>query len=301
MIKPASRGMGRGTAICRGGIPAGGGTLFFLPAEAAGEAGLDDRLGAGDEHGVLGDIPGDGGPGGGVGARPHGDGGDQVGITAEEGIVADGGAEFFLAVKIGDGHAAAEIHPAAAVGIADIGEVGNGGFFADIGIFDLNKITDLTAGSDVAAGADLRKRPDGHIVFEGGTGDVGVFDGAVFADDGIGKDAARPDDRAGPDDGIAAQDTARQDGGAGGYGDGFLYHDAVPQGDEHAGGLQCGKQRLTGGIGSGHGKTSSLAERLGGEQAKAARRSPQQAAGRTGTVSTVIMVCLRFFCKGRSG
>ena len=85
----------------------GCGRLFFLPAEAAGQAGLDGLFGAGDEHGVLGDIPGDGGPRG-----------------------------------------------------------------------------------DVAAGADLRKRPDGDILLQGGLGDVGVFDDAVFADDGIGEDTA---------------------------------------------------------------------------------------------------------------
>ena len=130
----------------------GCGRLFFLPAEAAGQAGLDGLLGAGDEHGVLGDIPGDGGPGGGVGAGPDGDGGDEIGIAAEESAIADGGAELFLAVKIGDGHTAAEIHPAAAVGIADIGEVGNGGLLANMGVFDLHEVADFAPRGDVAAG-----------------------------------------------------------------------------------------------------------------------------------------------------
>lgn len=162
----------------------------------------------GDEHGVLGDIPGDGGPGGGVGAGPDGDGGDEIGIAAEESAIADGGAELFLAVKIGDGHAAAEIHPAAAVGIADIGEVGNGGLLANMGVFDLHEVADFAPRGDVAAGADLRKRPDGDILLQGGFGDIGIFNSAVFADDGIGEDTAGADDRAGGDGGIAPQDAA---------------------------------------------------------------------------------------------
>ena len=100
LLPNGSRGLGRGTAICRGGVPAGGGTLFFLPAEAAGQTRLDGLLGAGDEHGVLGDIPGDGGPGGGVGAGPDGDGGDEIGIAAEESAIADGGAELSLPLKL---------------------------------------------------------------------------------------------------------------------------------------------------------------------------------------------------------
>ena len=236
----------------------GSGRLFFRPAEAAGQTGLDGLLGAGDEHGVLGDIPGDGGPGGGVGAGPDGDGGDEIGIAAEESAIADGGAELFLAVKIGDGHAAAEIHPAAAVGIADIGEVGNGGLLANMGVFDLHEVADFAPRGDVAAGADLRKRPDGDILLQGGFGDVGVFDDAVFADDGIGEDTAGADDRAGGDGGIAPQDAARQDGGAGGDADGFLDEDAIPQRDGNAGGLQRGEQRLAGGVGLGHGDAPFL-------------------------------------------
>ena len=236
----------------------GCGRLFFLPAEAAGQTRLDGLLGAGDEHGVLGDIPGDGGPGGGVGAGPDGDGGDEIGIAAEEGVIADGGAELFLAVKIGDGHAAAEIHPAAAVGIADIGEVGNGGLLANMGVFDLHEVADFAPRGDVAAGADLRKRPDGDILLQGGFGDIGIFNSAVFADDGIGEDTAGADDRAGGDGGIAPQDAARQDGGAGSDADGFLDEDAIPQGDGNAGGLQRGEQRLAGGVGFGHGDSPFL-------------------------------------------
>ena len=136
------------------------GGLLFLAAEAAGKPRLDDLLGAGNQHGVLGNISGDGSAGGGVGACADGNGGDQIGIAAEEGMIADGGTEFFSAVKVGDGDAASEIDAAAAIGITDIGKVGNGGLFADTGVFDLDEIADLAAGGDVAAGANLRERPD---------------------------------------------------------------------------------------------------------------------------------------------
>ena len=54
----------------------------------------------GDAKSLRGDVLGDGAAGGGVGPVADGDGGDKVGVAADEAVVADLSAELVLAVVV---------------------------------------------------------------------------------------------------------------------------------------------------------------------------------------------------------
>ena len=63
----------------------------------------------GDAQRLCGHVLGDGAAGGGVGPVADGDGGDKVGVAADEAVVADLSAELVLAVVVAGDGAAAEI------------------------------------------------------------------------------------------------------------------------------------------------------------------------------------------------
>ena len=127
----------------------------------------------GDAKSLRGNVLGDGAAGGGVGPVADGDGGDKVGVAADEAVVADLSAE--LVVVAGDG-AAAEITVLAYIAVADVGQVADGVAPGKVGVLRLDisaqmhtvagdgvdahmgEGADVVVGAEVAAVATLRLR-----------------------------------------------------------------------------------------------------------------------------------------------
>src|SRR4029077_20710529 len=85
---------------------------------------LDHRLaGALHGEGPVGHVAGDHRAGGDVGASPHPQRGDQAGVGADEGAVADHGAVLGLPVVVAGHRAGADVDVAAHVAVEDAGEV----------------------------------------------------------------------------------------------------------------------------------------------------------------------------------
>ena len=99
--------------------------LLFLVRRAPlfRPAGLVDLTLARDGEGIGGHLVGDGGAGGDVAAVSDRDGGDEVCVAADEGVVANRAAELFEAVVVRRDRAAAEVDALAAIAVADVGEV----------------------------------------------------------------------------------------------------------------------------------------------------------------------------------
>ena len=86
-------------------VPAGPALLVFLSGPAHGQ-------------GIRRDVLGNGGTRRDIGPLAHGHRCHQVGVAADEGIVADDAAVFFKAVVIGGDGAAAKVDTTAHVGVA---------------------------------------------------------------------------------------------------------------------------------------------------------------------------------------
>ena len=99
----------------------------MYPSAAGRPALLVLLPGTGHGQGIRRHILGDGGAGRNVGALAHRHRGDQVGVAADEGVVADGTAELLEPVVIGGDSAAAEVDALAYIGVAHISEMGHFG------------------------------------------------------------------------------------------------------------------------------------------------------------------------------
>ena len=84
-------------------------SLAFLELVLCGPVLLVGLARTRDGEGHGRDIIGDGGACGGVSALAHRDRRDQIGVAADEGVVADGRAVFFRAVIVDRDSAAAEV------------------------------------------------------------------------------------------------------------------------------------------------------------------------------------------------
>ena len=127
---------------------------------------------------------------------------NEIGVAADECIVADSCAVFFLAVIINGDNAAAEVYSASHIAVTHISEVRHSGILTDNGVLDLNEIAYLNAPANPASGTYLNERTYLNIILDnavislngvenGAVADLAVFDyavgtdNAVFADDGV--------------------------------------------------------------------------------------------------------------------
>jgi len=168
----------------------------------------------GDAKSLRGDVLGDGAAGGGVGPVADGDGGDKVGVAADEAVVADLSAELVLAVVVAGDGAAAEITVLAHVAVADVGQVADGVAPGKVGVLrlDISAQMHTVAGDGVDAhmgeGTDVVVRAEVAAVDLTGV-DGGAFVHGAVLDKGVGAD-----DAACADGGLAAQDGACEDDGS---------------------------------------------------------------------------------------
>ena len=71
--------------------------------------------------------------------------GDQIGVAADEAVVADDGLVLDVAVIVDDNRAAAEVYALADRCVADVGQVRNLGAVADGGLFQLHEVANAAA------------------------------------------------------------------------------------------------------------------------------------------------------------
>ena len=172
---------------------------------------------AGDAKCLRGHVFGDGAAGGGVGSVADGDGGHEVGVAADEAVVANGRAELILAVVVAGDGAAAEVAVLAHVAVADVGQVAHGVAPGKVGVLGLHIGTQMHAvvGNGVhphmGEGTDVVVRADMAAVDLAGVHGGALVHGAVL-DEGVGADdAACADDRLALQDGTCEDDSARGD------------------------------------------------------------------------------------------
>ena len=165
----------------------------------------------GDAQRLRGHILGNGASCGGVGTIAHLDRSHKVGVTADEAVIADLGAELILAVIVAGDGAAAEVAVFAHIAVADVGQVAHGVAPGKVGVLGLHIGAQMHAivgdgvhphmgeGADVVVGADVA------AVDLAGIHGSALVHGAVL-DEGVGAD-----DAACADDRLAPQDGARKD------------------------------------------------------------------------------------------
>lgn len=168
----------------------------------------------GDAKSLRGDVLGDGAAGGGVGPVADGDGGDKVGVAADEAVVADLSAELVLAVVVAGDGAAAEVAVLAHVAVADVGQVADGVAPGKVGVLRL----DISAQMHTAAGdgvdAHMGEGADIVVGAEVAAVDLAGVDGGAFVHGAVLDEGVGADDAACADGGLAAQDGACEDDGS---------------------------------------------------------------------------------------
>lgn len=168
----------------------------------------------GDAKSLRGDVLGDGAAGGGVGPVADGDGGDKVGVAADEAVVADLSAELVLAVVVAGDGAAAEVAVLAHVAVADVGQVADGIAPGEVGVLCL----DISAQMHTVAGdgvdAHMGEGTDIVVGAEVAAVDLAGVDGGVFVHGAVLDKGVGADDAACADGGLAAQDGACEDDGS---------------------------------------------------------------------------------------
>src|SRR5262249_22380634 len=123
-------------------------------------------------------VLGDGRAGRDVGAVPDRDGGDELYVTADEGLLADPGRVVLLAVVVAGDDARADVRTGAHVGVAEIREVLRLDAPAEHGVLGLDEVAD--AHLFLVDGAGPRTREGPHA---GARADGGLLELAVWADD----------------------------------------------------------------------------------------------------------------------
>ena len=168
----------------------------------------------GDAKSLRGDVLGDGAAGGGVGPVADGDGGDKVGVAADEAVVADLSAELVLAVVVAGDGAAAEITVLAYIAVADVGQVADGVAPGKVGVLRL----DISAQMHTVAGdgvdAHMGEGTDVVVGAEVAAVDLAGVDGGAFVHGAVLDEGVGADDAACADGGLAAQDGACEDDGS---------------------------------------------------------------------------------------
>ena len=171
--------------------------------------------GAGNAERLRGDVLRDGGACTDVSAAADLQRGDEGGVAADKGALAHDGLVLLHAVKVRGGHAAAEVAVGTGLGVAEVGQMGHLGIFAQTGVFQLDKAACPDAAAKLTAAAHAGIGTDDGVLPHAGLAHLrGVHHGAR-ADDGIVDDAPRADDGLLADDGFAAQHRAGQQARAG--------------------------------------------------------------------------------------
>ena len=147
---------------------------------------------------------------------PHGDGGHQVGVAADEGVIADGGVVLGLAVVVAGDGAAAEVAVLADGRVAQVGQVADGVAHGKVGVLGLHIGAQVAALGGSGTGAHMGERPDLVVGADVALVALAGVDGGTFFHHGIFQQGVGADDAPCADFGGAAQDAPRQDGGAGG-------------------------------------------------------------------------------------
>ena len=172
---------------------------------------------AGDAKCLRGHVFGDGAAGGGVGSVADGDGGHEVGVAADEAVVANGRAELILAVIVAGDGAAAEVAVFAHIAVADVGQVADGIAPGEAGVLRLDISAQMHAVAGDGVDADMGKGADVVVGAEMAAVDLTCVDGGALVhgavlDEGVGADdAACADDRPALQDGAREDDSARGD------------------------------------------------------------------------------------------
>ena len=126
-------------------------------------------------------------------------------------MIADLAAALDDAVVIDRHRAAAEIHLASHITVADIGQMRYGRAFADVGILDLDKIPDPHALPDAAVRTDMHKRPDPYILLDHRLVRLHIIQTRTVLDRAGFHQAVRADRAALTDHGFSTDDRPRQD------------------------------------------------------------------------------------------
>ena len=166
-----------------------------------------------DAQGIGRDVVGDGGACGRVAVIAHLHGGDQVGVAADEGMVADHRAMFFFARVIYRYAAAAEIYVFPDVRVADIGEVGDLRPLADLGIFHFDKIAQMRMRADFCIGAQVDEGADIRAVLNFRLLAQYIVELYAVSDERVDQLGIGADDAVFSNRGLSAQDRTRQKAG----------------------------------------------------------------------------------------
>ena len=169
---------------------------------------------AGDAEGLGGDILGDGAAGGGISAVAHLDGSHEVGIAANEAVVADLSAELILAVVIAGDGAAAKVAVLAHIAVANVGQVADGVAPGEVGVLGLDVSAQMHAVIGDGVDAHMGEGPDVVVGAQMAAVHLAGVDGGALVDDAVFDQAVGADDASGTDDRFAPQDGARQNDGA---------------------------------------------------------------------------------------
>ena len=156
-------------------------------------------------------VLGDRGAGRGEHAVAQLDRGDQIGVAADEAVVADDGLVLDIAVVVDDHRAAAEVNALADRRVADIGQMRDLGAVADRRFFQLNEVADAAAVADHALRADIGERADRCLFADLRLIDLRAVDRGARADLRLFEDGVRADDRACADLAAGADVAAGQD------------------------------------------------------------------------------------------
>ena len=140
---------------------------------------------------------------------------NQVGVAADEGVVADRCVVLALAVIIAGDGAAAEVAVFADRRIANVGQVADRVADCEIGVLGFDIRPEVHARRRFGAGADMGEGADLVVFTQSAVVALACIDGGVCADRRILEQGVRPDHTAGLDDGRPAQDAAGQDRRAG--------------------------------------------------------------------------------------
>ena len=194
--------------------------LLFFQLLFLGDVGLHLGLGPavqiglalpGDAQRLRGHVFGDGAAGGRVGSVADLDRSHQIGVAADEAVIADGGAELILAVVVAGDGAAAEVAVLAHIAVADVGQVADRVAPGKVGILGLHIGTQMDAVIGDGVDPHMGERPDVVVGAQMTAVHLAGVDGGALVYGAVLNEAVGADDAARADDGFAPQDGAGQD------------------------------------------------------------------------------------------
>ena len=124
----------------------------------------------------------------------HGHWCDKHRVGTGAAVVADGGAVLVNAVIVHKNRGGADVGFAAHRGIADVGEVGDLGTFADLRVLGLHEAAELATRTQGGAGADVGEGTHGGLIADHTELTLGAHDGSVTAHLHIGEGGVGADD-----------------------------------------------------------------------------------------------------------